>query len=94
MSNTEEDTLYLVEEDELEGSTRAAWEGSDTTGAEIEWLTKTKRIPDGVTCQAPGDEFEPEVQPGEFVVFSAHFERGFGLPINPFMKEFFTKFGL
>ena len=94
MSNNEEDTLYIADEDELEGSTRAAWEGSDTTGAEIEWLTKTKRILDGVTCRVPGDELEPALEPGEYVVFSAHFERGFGLPISTFMKSFFTKFGL
>jgi len=82
------------EEETAEGSTRAAWEGSDVTQDEIDWLRRTRRIPEGVTCRLPGNELAPELQPGEFVVFVAHFERGFGLPISDFTKKFFEKFGL
>ena len=34
----------------------------------------------------------PECQAGEHVVFVAHFERGFGLPVSDFTKEFFETF--
>ena len=42
----------------------------------------------------PGAELAPDVRPGEFVVFVAHFERGFGLPVSDFMKKFFGRFGI
>ncbi|KAK1616111.1 hypothetical protein QYE76_021628, partial [Lolium multiflorum] len=45
-------------------------------------------IPEGVTCRIPGDEIETDPEPGEHVVFLAHFERGFGLPASPFFQEF------
>ena len=82
------------EEEMGEGSPRAAWEGSDVTQEEIDWLRGTRRIPDGVECRIPGNKLAPEVQPGEYVVFVAHFERGFGLPLSDFSKRFFRKFGL
>ncbi|KAK1696518.1 hypothetical protein QYE76_013215 [Lolium multiflorum] len=62
--------------------------GSNVTEYEIDWLYRSRRIPEGVTCRLPGDEIEPEPQPGEHVVFLAHFERGFGLPASPFFREF------
>ncbi|KAK1610988.1 hypothetical protein QYE76_034661 [Lolium multiflorum] len=68
--------------------TRGAWMGSNVTEFEIDWLYRSRRIPEGVTCRLPGDEIEPEPQPGEHVVFLAHFERGFGLPASPFFREF------
>ena len=42
----------------------------------------------------PGKELAPDLQPGEYVVFVAHFERGFGLPVSDFTKKFFEKLGL
>ncbi|KAK1604481.1 hypothetical protein QYE76_028154 [Lolium multiflorum] len=42
----------------------------------------------GVSCRVPGDEVEPVPEAGEYVVFSAHFERGFGLPASDFFREF------
>ena len=36
----------------------------------------------------PGREITPEPQAGERVVFVAHFERGFGLPVSTFLCEF------
>ncbi|KAK1642163.1 hypothetical protein QYE76_059968 [Lolium multiflorum] len=35
-----------------------------------------------------GDEIEPVLEPGERVVFLAHFERGFGLPVSSFFRDF------
>ena len=78
----------------MEESTRAAWEGSDVTQAEIDWLIRTWRIPAGVACRLPGPELVPDVQSGEYVVFVAHFERGFGLPVSEFMSNFLVKFRL
>ncbi|KAK1645974.1 hypothetical protein QYE76_063779 [Lolium multiflorum] len=68
--------------------TRGAWMGSNVTEYEIDWLYRSRRIPEGVTCRIPGDEIEPDPEPGEHVVFLAHFERGFGLPASPFFREF------
>jgi hypothetical protein len=42
----------------------------------------------------PGEEIMPDAQPGECVVFTAHFERGFGLPASPFFCSFLEFFGL
>ncbi|KAK1643563.1 hypothetical protein QYE76_061368 [Lolium multiflorum] len=68
--------------------TRGAWMGSNVTEYEIDWLYRSRRIPEGVVCRIPGDEIEPDPEPGEHVVFLAHFERGFGLPASPFFREF------
>ena len=73
-----QDSAVEVTEEEvvLEGSTRAAWEGSDVSRSELEWLTRTKRVPAGVECRLPGPESQPDLKEGEYVVFLAHFERG------------------
>ncbi|KAK1677437.1 hypothetical protein QYE76_038285 [Lolium multiflorum] len=68
--------------------TRGAWMGSNVTEYEIDWLYRSRRIPEGVTCRLPGDEIEPVLQPGEHVVFLAHFEHSFGLPASPFFRKF------
>ncbi|KAK1605052.1 hypothetical protein QYE76_028725 [Lolium multiflorum] len=70
------------------GVTRGAWMGSNVTQYEIDWLYRSRRIPEGVTCRLPGDEIEPVLEPGEHVVFLAHFERGFGLPASEFFRRF------
>ncbi|KAK1687031.1 hypothetical protein QYE76_047879 [Lolium multiflorum] len=67
--------------------TRGAWRGSDVTQFEIDWLYRSRRIPEGVICRLPGDEIEPVLEPGEVVVFLAHFERGFGLPASDFFRQ-------
>ncbi|KAK1661365.1 hypothetical protein QYE76_049524 [Lolium multiflorum] len=67
--------------------TRGAWMGSNVTEYEIDWLYRSRRIPEGVTCRIPGDEIVPDPQPGERVVFLAHFERGFGLPPSSFFLD-------
>ncbi|KAK1602437.1 hypothetical protein QYE76_017939 [Lolium multiflorum] len=68
--------------------TRGAWMGSSVSKYEIDWLYRSRRIPEGVTCRLPGDEIEPVPNPGERVVFLAHFERGFGLPVSSFFRSF------
>ncbi|KAK1649873.1 hypothetical protein QYE76_067678 [Lolium multiflorum] len=73
---------------DLSGITRGAWRGSDVTQYEINWLYRSRRIPEGVTCQLPRDEIEPVLEPSEVVVFLAHFERGFGLPASDFFRQF------
>ena len=37
---------------------------------------------------------EPTPEKGERVVFLAHFQRGFGLPISDFFRQFLVQFGL
>ncbi|KAK1602244.1 hypothetical protein QYE76_071966 [Lolium multiflorum] len=68
--------------------TRGAWMGSSVSEYEIDWLYRSRRIPEGVSCRLPGDEIEPVPNPGERVVFLAHFERGFGLPVSSFFRSF------
>ncbi|KAK1617072.1 hypothetical protein QYE76_022589 [Lolium multiflorum] len=68
--------------------TRGAWMGSNVSEYEIDWFYRSRRIPEGVTCRLAGDEIEPVLEPGEHVVFLAHFERGFGLPVSSFFRSF------
>ncbi|KAK1694506.1 hypothetical protein QYE76_011203 [Lolium multiflorum] len=79
---------------DLSKKTRGAWRGSDVTQHEIDWLRRSRRIPEGVSCRLPGDEIEPVLNPGEFVVFLAHFERGFGLPASDFFRQFLNFYQL
>ncbi|KAK1652290.1 hypothetical protein QYE76_070095 [Lolium multiflorum] len=72
----------------LAAYTRGAWRGSDMSQAEIDWLYWSRRIPEEVFCRIPGEEHEPMPNPGEVVVFTAHFERGFGLPASEFFWRF------
>ena len=71
-----------------------SWEGSDVTNDDLEWLLSTRRITPKVICRKPGKELKPVTQPGERVVFLAHFERGFGLPASDFFRRFLDFFGL
>ena len=71
---SQDSAIELTEEVVVEGSTRAAWEGSDVTRSEIDWLIRTKRIPVGVECRLPGPQIAPDLKEGEYVVFLAHFE--------------------
>jgi hypothetical protein len=91
-------TALVLDDDEVEeifeGSTRAMWEGSNVTQADINWLLKSHRIPAEVICRLPGDEVEPSPQVGEAVVFIAHFQHGLGLPVSPFFWAFLNKFHL
>ena len=71
-------------DNDADESERVGWEGSEVTSAEIAWLKRTRRIPEGVECRCPTGENEPTPAAGERVVFVAHFERGFGLPASSF----------
>ena len=73
---------------------RVSWEGSDVYEDDIKWLTRTRLIPEGVTCRIPGNEAEPSLQPGKRMVFVTHFEHDFGLPESPFFQDFLTRFCL
>jgi hypothetical protein len=71
-----------------------SWEGSEVTLADISWITTTRRVPEGVACRLPAGETVPAPKPGERVVFTAHFERGFGLPASDFFRDFLDTYGL
>src|SRR3982750_1692479 len=45
-------------------------------------------MPVGIEWRIPGDEMVPQAEPGERVVFLAHFARGFGLPASTFFRTF------
>jgi hypothetical protein len=72
----------------------AGWEGSEVTPADISWITTTRRVPEGVACRLPAGEAVPASEPGERVVFIAHFERGLGLPASDFFRDFLDTYGL
>ena len=55
-------------------------------------LRRALKIPPSVEVRAPGDENAPEPQPGECVVFTSHFARGFGLPVSGFFRRFLDFF--
>jgi hypothetical protein len=61
---------------------------------DIERLVRLRRIPKEVITRAPGEEVEPQPEPGERVVFGAHLDRGLGLPASPFFRQFLDHFGL
>ena len=88
------ESMEIEVAEEEEAQERGSWEGSDVTAEEIEWLQKSGRIPPGVQARLPLGEIEPCPQEGEHVVFSAHFERGFGLPVSDFFKSFLHTFQL
>ena len=81
-------------DNKAEESEHAGWEGSEVSSAEIEWLRRTRRIPEGFECRRPSGEIEPTPAAGERVVFVTHFERGFGLPASPFFRAFLNRFHL
>ncbi|KAK1620888.1 hypothetical protein QYE76_026405 [Lolium multiflorum] len=47
----------------LDAYTRGAWMGSDVTQAEIDWLYRSRRIPEEVWYRIPGDERQPMPEP-------------------------------
>jgi hypothetical protein len=63
---------------------RGSWEGSCVTHEDIARLVRLRRIPPQVKARAPGDEVAPQPEPGERVVFTAHFEWGFRLLASAF----------
>jgi hypothetical protein len=61
---------------------------------DIARLVRLCRIPPEVITRVPGEETEPAPEPGERVVFGAHFDRGLGLPASRFFRHFLDFFGL
>jgi hypothetical protein len=57
----------------------SGWERSEVTPTDIEWITNTRRVPVGVSCQLPAIEIVSAPQANERVVFIAHFEQGYAL---------------
>ena len=90
--DSEEQEIAVTEEVEVGPSaadySRGRWDGSDVTEAEIEWLYRSRHIPAGVACRIPKDELMPVPEPGEVIVFTAHFARGLGLPVSDFFRSF------
>ena len=81
--------------EEAAANNRATWQGSNVTETQLDWLQKSRRIPPGVACRIPTPEkISPQPNPGEYVVFLAHFHRGFGLPSSDFLRAFLRKFNL
>ncbi|KAK1666590.1 hypothetical protein QYE76_054749 [Lolium multiflorum] len=71
-----------------------SWRGSYMHDDDIERLVRLRRIPREVITRTPGEENEPTPEPGERVVFGAHFDRGLGLPASRFFRRFLDFFGL
>ena len=71
-----------------------SWEGSEVSSEDIRWLRRSRRVGPGVIIRRAGNEQTPTPQPGERVVFIAHFERGFGLPASDFFRAFLDFYGL
>ncbi|KAK1629917.1 hypothetical protein QYE76_004232 [Lolium multiflorum] len=71
-----------------------SWRGSYMHDDDIERLVRLRRIPQEVITRTPGEENEPTPEPGERVVFGAHFDRGLGLPASRFFRRFLDFFGL
>ena len=74
-----------------------AWMGSSVDD-ELLWKLRRNRFL-GMTGDVgarlpPVGEISPNPRKGEFVVFSAHLERGLGLPVNSFFSEFLHFYGL
>jgi hypothetical protein len=78
----------------LAAYTRGAWRGSDVSQAYIDWLYWSRMIPEEVLCRILGEEREPVPNPGEVLVFTAHFEHGFGLPASDFFGRFLNFYKL
>ena len=88
-----DDELYA--DDAPNDVSRGSWEGSsNVTSDDINLLYATRRIPPEVVCRIPEDGVEPNPEEGERVVFLAHFQRGFGLSISDFSRQFLVRFGL
>jgi hypothetical protein len=73
---------------------RSGWEGSKVILADIDWITNTQRVPAGVACRLPARETVPVPKLDERVVFAAHLERGFALPVSDFFQDFLDYYSL
>jgi hypothetical protein len=72
----------------------SGWEGSEVTPVDLSWITTTRRVPAGIACRLPTGETVPAPESGERVIFISHFERGFGLPVSDFFRDFLDTYDL
>lgn len=75
-------------------SARGGWEGSEVVEYNILRLRRAHKMPEETVFRVPGGEVVQAPQPGERVVFTAHFPRGFALPVSGFFRQFLDHFGL
>ena len=69
------------------------WQGSTITEEDILRLRQRRQILDGVLTRVPPiGEIEPHPEDGEYVVFYAHFDRGFALPVSNFTRFTMSQF--
>jgi hypothetical protein len=87
-------TFASEEENPAQVQGRSGWEGSEVTPADISWITTTRRVPAGVACRLPEGETVPAPESGERIVFVSHFERGFGLLVSDFFRDFLDTYDL
>lgn len=57
-------------------------------------LRCANRMPHDMAYRVPGDEVLPEPQPGDRVVFTTQFSRGFAMPVSRFFRNFLDHFGI
>ena len=89
MEMTEEELAVAEQEMEEDAATadRGAWAGSWVCQDDLDCLYRTRRIPEGVTTCLAATDLAPSPNPGEYVVFLSHFQRGFGLPVSDFFHD-------
>jgi hypothetical protein len=87
-------TSASEEENPAQLQGRSGWEGSEVTLADISWITTTRLVPAGVAFCLPTGETMPAPESGECIVFISHFERGFGLPVSDFFRNFLDTYDL
>jgi hypothetical protein len=81
-------------DDGAAGNQRGAWKGSNVSEFQILMLRRARKFPRDLNFRVPGEELAPTPRPGERVVFRAHFERGFGLPVSKFFRDLLDFYGL
>ena len=74
--------------EEKSAASRGRWKGYMVNAGEIQTLIQARKMPAGIQWREPGVENMREPRVGERVVFVAHFERGFRLPVSTFFQEF------
>ena len=68
-------------------ASRGRWKGSTVNAGEIQTLVQARKMLASILWCEPSSEIVPEQRACERVVFVAHFERGFGLPISTFFRD-------
>ena len=93
---TEEELVVAGQkmEEDTAAADRGAWAGSWVCQDDLDWLYRTRRIPAGVVARLPSVELAPSPNPGKFVVFLSHFQRGFGLPVSDFFRDWLSTYHL